>query len=136
MVVPAIYITYLLSNAVSIKKRIIHLIVGTAVLLAVSFSWALVVDLVPAANRPYVGSSTNNSEMELIIGHNGLEDLVLEVHQNAGNPGGNKGKVVQDNQELGVDATSSAMKGQGDKECQEVRLMVMVQERNARRSAS
>jgi len=75
MVIPAIYLTYLLSNVVSVKKRIIHLICGTLVLLVVSFSWAIVVDLVPAANRPYVGSSTNNSELELIIGHNGLERL-------------------------------------------------------------
>ena len=75
MVVPAIYLTYLLSSAVSLKKRIIHLICGTLVLLVVSFSWAIVVDLIPAANRPYVGSSTNNSELELIIGHNGLERL-------------------------------------------------------------
>ncbi|HEY8804852.1 MAG TPA: glycosyltransferase family 39 protein [Clostridium sp.] len=77
MVVPAIYLVYLLSSAVSLKKRIIHLISGTLVLLVVSFSWAIVVDLIPAANRPYVGSSTNNSELELIIGHNGLERLGL-----------------------------------------------------------
>jgi len=77
MVVPAIYITYLLSTAVSMKKRIIHLLIGTLVLLVVSFSWAFVVDLVPAANRPYVDSSTNNSEMELIVGWNGLNRLGL-----------------------------------------------------------
>ncbi|MBU3158330.1 glycosyltransferase family 39 protein [Clostridium frigoris] len=77
MVIPAIYLVYLLSNAISLKKRIIHLICGTLVLLVVSFSWAIVVDLIPAANRPYVGSSTNNSELELIIGHNGLERLGL-----------------------------------------------------------
>lgn len=75
MVIPAIYLVYLLSSAISLKKRIIHLICGTLVLLVVSFSWAIVVDLIPAANRPYVGSSTNNSELELIIGHNGLERL-------------------------------------------------------------
>ncbi|MCB2360558.1 glycosyltransferase family 39 protein [Clostridium estertheticum] len=77
MVVPALYLVYLLSSAISFKKRIIHLICGTLVLLVVSFSWAVVVDLIPAANRPYVGSSTNNSELELIIGHNGLERLGL-----------------------------------------------------------
>jgi len=77
MVAPAIYITYLLSNAIPLKKRVKHLIVGTVVLLLVSLSWALVVDLTPAANRPFVGSSTNNSVMELIIGHNGLERIGL-----------------------------------------------------------
>ncbi|MGH4140576.1 glycosyltransferase family 39 protein [Clostridium sp.] len=76
MVIPAIYLTYILSSVVSLKKRIIHLIAGTLVLLVVSFSWAVVVDLIPASNRPYVGSSTTyNSELELIFGHNGLERL-------------------------------------------------------------
>ena len=84
MVVPAIYITYLLSNAISIKKRIIHLVCGTLVLLVVSFSWAIVVDLIPASNRPYVGSSTNNSELELIIGHNGLERLGISTSTTGG----------------------------------------------------
>ena len=87
MVIPAIYLTYLLSNAISVKKRIIHLISGTLVLLVVSFSWAFVVDLIPAANRPYVGSSTNNSELELIIGHNGLERLGIGTSSTGGGGG-------------------------------------------------
>jgi 4-amino-4-deoxy-L-arabinose transferase-like glycosyltransferase len=109
MVVPALYITYLLSNTVSIKKRIIHLIAGTAVLLAVSLSWTFVVDLVPAANRPYVGSSTNNTVMELIVGHNGLERLGIGSTSNS-SPGGNKQEQGQSG--TGVDATSSTTKGQ------------------------
>lgn len=75
MVVPAIYIVYLLCTTVSFKKRILHLFIGTLVMVLVSFSWATIVDLVPASSRPYVGSSTNNSELELIIGHNGVERL-------------------------------------------------------------
>jgi hypothetical protein len=77
MVIPAIYITYLLASSVSVKKRIGHLALATVVLLVVSLSWAVIVDMVPESMRPYVGSSTNNSELELIIGHNGLERLGL-----------------------------------------------------------
>lgn len=77
MVAPAIYITYLFSSAIPFKKRIKHLVFGTVVLLVVSLSWAVIVDLVPAGNRPFVGSSTNNTEMELIIGHNGLQRIGL-----------------------------------------------------------
>ncbi len=77
MILPAIYVVYLLSSAAPIKRRIIHLIAGTAILMMVSFSWAVIVDLVPSGSRPYVGSSTNNSVIELIIGHNGLERLGL-----------------------------------------------------------
>lgn len=77
MVVPALYITYLLAANVSVKKRVIHLVVSTFVLVAVSLSWALAVDSISAANRPYVDSSTNNTVMELIVGHNGTERLSL-----------------------------------------------------------
>lgn len=107
MIIPAIYITYLLSNAVSFKKRIVHLMAGTIILILVSLSWAFIVDLIPEGNRPYVGSSTNNSVMELIIGHNGLERLGIgsKSTQGGGAPGGMDGKNQQK-----TDGTSSATK--------------------------
>ncbi|KZL89583.1 glycosyltransferase family 39 protein [Clostridium magnum] len=118
MVVPALYITYLLANSVSIKKRIVHLIAGTAVLIVVSFSWAVAVDLTPAANRPYVGSSTSNSVLQLILEHNGLERLGIGGTSNSapgGNPGANmqrqndRDQIKSENQ---TDAASSVAKGQ------------------------
>ncbi|MCB2292765.1 glycosyltransferase family 39 protein [Clostridium algoriphilum] len=114
MVVPAIYLTYLLSTAVSLKKRIIHLICGTLVLLVVSFSWAIVVDLIPAANRPYVGSSTNNSELELIIGHNGLERLGIGTSTTGGaskTQSGNNEKMQGGTPPTGTTANASSSKG-------------------------
>jgi len=105
MVLPAIYLVYLLSSAISLKKRIIHLICGTLVLLVVSFSWAIVVDLIPAANRPYVGSSTNNSELELIIGHNGLERLGIGSTTGVG---GGMGKAKTQVKITGESKTSTA----------------------------
>lgn len=77
MIIPAIYATYLFSNGVSLGKRIIQLIAGTAILLVVSLSWALIVDSVPASERPFVGSSGNNTEIGLITGHNGTERVNL-----------------------------------------------------------
>ncbi|MBW9152189.1 glycosyltransferase family 39 protein [Clostridium estertheticum] len=111
MIVPAIYLVYLLSSAISLKKRIIHLICGTLVLLVVSFSWAIVVDLIPAANRPYVGSSTNNSELELIIGHNGLERLGLGSSTTMG--GGKAKTQVKITQGSKTSTTASNTNAQG-----------------------
>ena len=82
MVAPALYITYLLSSALPFKKKIKHLALGTVVLLVVSLSWAVITDLVPAGDRPFIGSSTNNTVMQLIIGHNGLERIGLGVKNN------------------------------------------------------
>lgn len=90
MIGPAIYITYLLSSNISFKKKLGQLVIGSVILAVVSLSWAVIVDLVPAQNRPYVGSSTNNSELELIIGHNGLERLGLSGKSNGGFGGTNK----------------------------------------------
>lgn len=75
MILPALYITYLLAAAPSMRKKIIHLSISTIVLLAVSLSWASFVDAVPSKHRPYIDSSTNNSIFQLILGHNGIQRL-------------------------------------------------------------
>ncbi|MEQ8154590.1 MAG: glycosyltransferase family 39 protein [Clostridiaceae bacterium] len=113
MIVPAIYITYLLASSISIKKRLGHLVIGTVVLLITSLSWAFIVGLVPAANRPFVGSSTNNTVMELIVGWNGLSRLGLG--SNSSMPGGNR--QMNSNVEFAKgapDGTSGAAGNQND----------------------
>ncbi|AGY76728.1 glycosyltransferase family 39 protein [Clostridium autoethanogenum] len=90
MIAPALYITYLISSAVPVKQRIKHLIISTLILGVISLSWAVAVDLVPSQNRPFVGSSTNNTVTELIFGHNGLERL---SSTNGGMGGAPSGKV-------------------------------------------
>ncbi len=106
MVAPAIYITYLLSSAIPLKNRVKHLAFGTIILLLVSLYWAIVVDSIPAANRPFVGSSTNNSVMELIIGHNGLERIGLGGKSRIG--GQNNSKDLKQGQ---IPQKSSQMSG-------------------------
>ncbi len=73
---PAFFLVYFLGAPVGRWKRIGHLALATVVLLAVSLSWATAVDLTPASQRPYVGSSSDNSELNLIIGYNGLDRLL------------------------------------------------------------
>src|ERR687885_1972862 len=75
LVLPAFYLLYLLGAPVSWRRRFVNLGVATAVLLLVSLSWVVVVDLTPADQQPYVGSSSNNSELDLILGYNGLDRL-------------------------------------------------------------
>lgn len=118
MIVPALYITYLLSTAVSWKKRIGHLVLGTIVLLITSLSWAFVVDLVPEENRPFIGSSTDNTVMELIIGHNGLERLGLGSSSNSNRSGlGGFGEMnPQDGMNRGQEAQTGNYSSNGDRE--------------------
>jgi len=70
--VPGIGLAYLLCAQVSWRRRALQLLAGAVVLCAVAVSWSLAVDLTPAAQRPYVGGSTNNSELQLEFGYNGF----------------------------------------------------------------
>src|SRR5436190_573182 len=45
-------------------------------LLGVSLSWVVAVDLTPASQRPYVGSTQDNSELSLALGYNGIQRLL------------------------------------------------------------
>ena len=72
---PAFYALYLLGSPERLWRKLANLALATVLLLAVSFAWITAVDLTPAAQRPYVGSSGDNSELTLAIGYNGLERL-------------------------------------------------------------
>ncbi len=87
LVVPAYGLLYLLAAPRSIWKRIAHLAIASALLLVISFSWVVVVDLVPASQRPYVGSTQDNSELSLAIGYNGIQRL---LGQSGGGAGGSR----------------------------------------------
>lgn len=73
---PAFYALYLLGAQQSWRRKLLNLVFATALLVPVSLSWALAVDLTPADQRPYVGSSGNNSALNLIVGYNGVQRLI------------------------------------------------------------
>jgi 4-amino-4-deoxy-L-arabinose transferase-like glycosyltransferase len=73
---PAFYALYFFGTKQKWWKKLLNLTLVTLILLTISFSWAIVVDLVPSVNRPYVDSTENNTVMELIFGHNGIERLI------------------------------------------------------------
>jgi 4-amino-4-deoxy-L-arabinose transferase-like glycosyltransferase len=86
LVIPAFGLAYLLGANKSWMKRAIDLAIAAVVLVVISLSWSLVVDLTPANLRPYVGSTQNNSELSLAFGYNGLQRLT--GNSGNGGPGG------------------------------------------------
>jgi 4-amino-4-deoxy-L-arabinose transferase-like glycosyltransferase len=72
---PAFYALYFLGSSESLRRKIVNLTLATALLAAVSFAWVVAVELTPADQRPYVGSSSDNSILSLIFGYNGLQRL-------------------------------------------------------------
>jgi 4-amino-4-deoxy-L-arabinose transferase-like glycosyltransferase len=73
MILPALAVGYAVTAPAPLRRRLWHLGVAGAVTLAVSLSWVLVFTFTPAADRPYVDGSTNNSAAAMVFGYNGLE---------------------------------------------------------------
>jgi 4-amino-4-deoxy-L-arabinose transferase-like glycosyltransferase len=84
LVVPGIALAYLVCAPGSILRRMLQLIAAGALMAIVSFAWIAAVELTPASKRPYVGSSTNNTELGLTFEYNGLGRVEGEY----GGPGG------------------------------------------------
>lgn len=75
MVLPAFFLLYWLAFKAPFKKKLGLFIAATAILICLSFAWVAAVDSVPPENRPYVGSSQTNSELDVVLGYNGLSRL-------------------------------------------------------------
>ena len=76
MIVPAVYLTYLIFAKQKFIKKILACALSAAILIALSLSWVAAVDLTDEDSRPYIGSSDTNSALELAIGYNGLNRLL------------------------------------------------------------
>ncbi|MCD9873087.1 ArnT family glycosyltransferase [Streptomyces guryensis] len=72
VVLPAFFLVHLWAARASLGRRIRNLAVGTVALVASSAWWMVVVDLIPASSRPYIGGSTDNTVWDLVIGYNGF----------------------------------------------------------------
>lgn len=76
LIVPALFGLYFLSADLPWRKKFTQVMAAGMLALAVSLSWAAVVDLTPADQRPYVGGSETNSVLELALGYNGMSRLL------------------------------------------------------------
>ena len=72
IVVPAIGVAYLWCGPPRLARRLGQLGWAALALLVSSGWWVAIVELWPKSARPYIGGSTDNSELNLIFGYNGL----------------------------------------------------------------
>ncbi|WP_043457844.1 glycosyltransferase family 39 protein, partial [Streptomyces fulvoviolaceus] len=72
VVLPAFFLVYLWAANGSLGKRLRNLAAGTLALIVSSAWWMVIVDLIPASSRPYIGGSTDNTVWDLVIGYNGF----------------------------------------------------------------
>ncbi len=87
LVVPGIVLAYLVCAPGAIPRRLLHLLAAGLAMAVVSFSWIALVEATPASKRPFVGSSTNNTQLGLTFEYNGFG----RVEGQRGGPGNTQG---------------------------------------------
>jgi 4-amino-4-deoxy-L-arabinose transferase-like glycosyltransferase len=73
--VPAFGLAYLVAAPVSFWRRVLQLLAAALAIALSAGWWIAAVLLTPAADRPYIGGSTDNNPLELAFGYNGLGRL-------------------------------------------------------------
>jgi 4-amino-4-deoxy-L-arabinose transferase-like glycosyltransferase len=110
LVLPGFALTYLVAAPVVLRRRIEQLLLASVALVVSSGWWVAIVELWPAADRPYVGGSQTNSVLELIFGYNGFGRLTGNEIGSVGwgsRPGGPGGMFVGGASRLFTSAMSS-----------------------------
>jgi 4-amino-4-deoxy-L-arabinose transferase-like glycosyltransferase len=72
VIVPVVVLVYLFAGRPRLGKRIKQLVIAAVTLAVASGWWVAIVELWPAASRPYIGGSQDNSLLSLIFGYNGF----------------------------------------------------------------
>ena len=93
LVLPAFALVWLVAAHGSLRRRIAGLAIAGMTTLIASGWWVVIVDSIPAALRPYIGGSTNNSALDLLLGYDGLSRIFGFLSGRFGIDGGGGGGV-------------------------------------------
>ena len=72
LVVPALVTTYALFARVPLRSRVLHVTLAGGTSLVAAGWWVLLVQLWPASHRPWIGGSSSNNILEVVLGYNGV----------------------------------------------------------------
>jgi 4-amino-4-deoxy-L-arabinose transferase-like glycosyltransferase len=75
VVVPVFWVVYLVAGRPRLRRRLVQLGIATGALVVSAGWWVMAVMAIPAADRPYIGGSQDNSLWNLIFGYNGFGRL-------------------------------------------------------------
>lgn len=76
IILPALAIGYLIAAPHPLIVRIRRILVTGVIAAVLSLSWMTAIQVVPAADRPYIDGSTNNSTYSMVFGYNGLNRII------------------------------------------------------------
>jgi 4-amino-4-deoxy-L-arabinose transferase-like glycosyltransferase len=72
LILPPLALVYAVCAPTTLRRRLGQLALSGLTMVAAAGWWVAIVELWPAASRPYIGGSQNNSFLELTFGYNGL----------------------------------------------------------------
>jgi len=87
LVVPAFALVYLICAPTGLWRRLWQLLLAGVAMVVSAGWWVAIVELIPAADRPYIGGSQNNSILELTLGYNGFGRLTGDETGSVGGGG-------------------------------------------------
>lgn len=96
ILVPAVAAAFLAFGFGNLVLRLQRLMIAAAVMVLPPAAWITVVELTPAAARPWIGGSVSNSFLELTFGYNGFGRLTGQAGLGATNPKDFEGVVGYD----------------------------------------
>ena len=88
LVLPGYALVFGFSANTTLRRRIVGLGVALAVVLVTSGWWVAIVQMLPAADRPFIGGSTTGSPLDLIFGYDGLGRIFGASGPGGGGAGG------------------------------------------------
>lgn len=88
LVLPAFALIHLIVAPTGIGQRIRQLLYGALAMVVSTGWWVAIVELTPAAARPYIGGSQDNSFLSVTFGYNGIGRLTGEETGSVGGGGG------------------------------------------------
>ncbi|MET9606516.1 glycosyltransferase family 39 protein [Streptomyces sp. NPDC006512] len=111
VVLPPLALLYAVCAPARLRRRLGQLLLAGLAAVVAGGWWVAVVELWPAASRPYIGGSQNNSFLELTLGYNGLGRINGNETGSVGGGGGRAGGGGGGWGETGVDRLFSANVG-------------------------
>ncbi|HEY5096897.1 MAG TPA: glycosyltransferase family 39 protein, partial [Acidimicrobiales bacterium] len=75
ILIPVLALVYLLAGPPKLGRRVVQVVYSGLALMLAGGWWVAAVQLTPAADRPYIGGSTDNNLLNLIFGYNGFGRL-------------------------------------------------------------
>jgi 4-amino-4-deoxy-L-arabinose transferase-like glycosyltransferase len=91
LVLPAYALVYLVAAPTPLRRRIGQLLLGAGAVILSAGWWVAIVALWPAASRPFIDGSPDNSILNLITGYNGLGRIFGSTGPGGGGGGGGTG---------------------------------------------